>query len=243
MAQNSATRRSRRLPRRSLTETWGRRPARLTTPKTSAPTVAHFAKPARRPRRERAENPKTILKTARRTVKTLNKGPNFGMFDTYASPFLFDWPSCAPAWHYAGGSPLAVRKPRQCSRNHPRRPLASARLRGGAPQTRWPAADSAPLAPRERPPGRQRAGWPLRSSRIPGRTLRRGCVRSRSGGHHQEHARKAQDRPRDRGNRRLVPRAPASGGGGGSGGAPKDRGQAGRAAAPAMGATVDRIRA
>src|ERR1035441_7112914 len=44
---------------------------------TSAPTVAHFAKPARKPRRERAENPKTIRNTARRTVKTLNKGPNF----------------------------------------------------------------------------------------------------------------------------------------------------------------------
>jgi len=58
----------------------------VTTPKTSAQTVAHFAKPARTPRRERAENPKTIPKTARRTVKTLNKGPNFRMFDTYATP-------------------------------------------------------------------------------------------------------------------------------------------------------------
>jgi excisionase family DNA binding protein len=41
----------------------------------------------------------------------------------------------------------------------------------------------------------------------------------------------------------LVSRSPASAGGRGSGGAPKDRGQAGRAAAPAMGATVDAIRA
>jgi hypothetical protein len=58
----------------------------VTTPKTSAQTVAHFAKPDRTPRRERAENSKTIPKTARRTVKTLNKGPNFRMFDTYATP-------------------------------------------------------------------------------------------------------------------------------------------------------------
>ena len=60
------------------------------TPRRPAPkTVAHFAKPARIPRRERAEYPKTILKTARRTVKPLNKGPNFRMVDTYATPFLF----------------------------------------------------------------------------------------------------------------------------------------------------------
>jgi hypothetical protein len=58
----------------------------VTTPKTSAQIAAHFAKPARTPRRERAENPKTIPKTARRTVKMLNKGPNFRMFDTYSTP-------------------------------------------------------------------------------------------------------------------------------------------------------------
>src|ERR1035437_4340589 len=94
---------------------------------TSPQTVAHFAKPARTPRRKRAESPKIIRKTARRTVKTLNKGPNFRMVDTYATPFLFDWPSGAPAWHYPGDHPHLVRKPRPCSRNDARRPLASAR--------------------------------------------------------------------------------------------------------------------
>src|ERR1019366_8365787 len=122
----------------------------------SPQTVAHFAKPARTPRRERAENPKTIRKTARTTVKPLNKGPNFRMVDTYGTPFLFDWPSCTPAWHYPGGNPHLVRKPRHCSRNHARRPLASARLRSGTPPTRWSAADSAPLAHRERSTGKQR---------------------------------------------------------------------------------------
>ena len=62
----------------------------VTTPKTGAPTVAHFAKPARKQRRERAGNPNTIRKTARKTVKPLNKGPNFRMVDTYGTPFLFD---------------------------------------------------------------------------------------------------------------------------------------------------------
>src|ERR1019366_876790 len=193
--------------------TWADRRRRRTTLKTSPQTVAHFAKPARIPRRERAEDPKTIRKTARRTVKTLNKGPNFRMVDTYATPFLFDWPSGAPAWHYPGGHPRLVRKPHDCSRNHPRRPPASARLGSGAPQTRWHAADSATLAHGERSTGTERDGRPPRSSRTPGRTVRRGCVGSRSGGHHQEHARKAQDRPRSRGNRRLVPRSPASAGG------------------------------
>ena len=56
-------------------------------PKTGAQTAAHFAKPARKPRRKRAETPKTILKTARRAVKTLNKGPKFRMFDTLWDPF------------------------------------------------------------------------------------------------------------------------------------------------------------
>ena len=110
------------------------------------PNRTHFAESARKPRRKRAENAKTIRKTARRTVKPLNKSPNFRMFDTYATPFLLDWPSCTPAWHYPGGNPHLVRKPRHCSRNHPRRPLASARCGSGAPQTRGPAADSAPLA-------------------------------------------------------------------------------------------------
>src|ERR1019366_2248316 len=197
----------------------------VTTPKTGAPTVAHFAKPARKQRRERAGNPNTIRKTARKTVKPLNKGPNFRMVDTYGTPFLFDWPSCTPAWHYPGDNPRLVRKPRPCSRNHARRPLASARLGSGAPQTRWPAADSAPLAHRERSTSKERDGQPPRSPRTPGRTVRRGCVRSRSGGHHQEHARKAQDRPRSRGNRRLVPRSPWSAGGRGSGRTPENRGQ------------------
>src|ERR1039458_8476884 len=89
-----------------------------------APNRAHFAKPARIPRRKRAESPKTILKTVRRTVKTLNKGPNFRMVDTYATPFLFDWPSGAPAWHYPGGHPRLVRKPRDC-----RSELAASRLK------------------------------------------------------------------------------------------------------------------
>src|ERR1019366_4566773 len=155
---------------------------------TSGPTVVHFAKPARIRWREHAENQKTILKTARRTVKTLNKRPNFRMFDTYANPFLFDWPSCAPAWHYAGGSPCPVRKPSHCSRNHPRRPLASARFGSGAPQTRWSAADSAPFAYRERSPGTQRCGRSTRLSRITGEAVGRGRVRCRSGGHYQEHA-------------------------------------------------------
>src|ERR1017187_174254 len=212
-------------------------------PENSPQTVAHFAKPARKPRRERAEHPKTIRKTARRTVKPLNKGPNFRMVDTYAPPFLFDWPSCTPAGHYPGDHPHLVRKPRPCSRNHARRPLASARLGSGAPPTRWPAADSAPPTNREQSTGQQRDGRPPRSPRTPGRTVRRGGVRSRSGGHHQEPAGKAQDRPRARGKRRLVPRSPGSAGGRGSGGAPKDRGQAARAAAPAMGAGVDAIRA
>src|ERR1039458_8910534 len=169
--QKPAARRSRRLLWCSPTKTRRRQPARwpslapspasqpyqpLTTPKTGAQSVAHFAKPVRIPRRERAENPKTTRKTARRTVKTLNKGPNFRMFDTYGTPFLFDWPSCTPAWHYPGGSPHLVRKPRHCSRNHARRPLASARLRSGTPPTRWSAADSAPLAHRERSTGKQR---------------------------------------------------------------------------------------
>src|ERR1019366_10275811 len=96
-------------------------------PETSPQTVAHFAKPARTPRRKRAESPKTIRKTARRTVKTLNKGSNFRMFDTYGTSFLFDWPSGTRAWHFSGLDPNLVRKPRHCSGNHPRRPLASAR--------------------------------------------------------------------------------------------------------------------
>ncbi len=177
----------RRLPPCSLIETWIRRPAAATTPKTSAQTVAHFAKPARKPRRERAESQKTIRKTAQRTFKTLNKGPNFRMVDTYGTPFLFDCPSCAPAWHYLGGNPRLVRKQRDCSRNHPRRPLARARLGSGAPQARWPAADSAPLAYPERSTGKEREGRPPSSPGTPGRTVRRGCVRSRSGGHHQKH--------------------------------------------------------
>src|ERR1035441_8797068 len=91
-------------------------------PENQRPNRSPFAKPARIPRRNRAESPKTIGKTVRRTVKTLNKGPNFRMVDTYATHFLFDWPSCAPAWHYPGGHPRLVRKPCDCSRNHPRRP-------------------------------------------------------------------------------------------------------------------------
>src|ERR1039457_4301945 len=138
--------------------TWAEdRRRRRTTLKTSPQTVAHFAKPARIPRRERAEDPKTIPNTARRTVKPLNKGPNFRMVDTYATPFLFHWPSCTPAWHYPGDHPHLVRKPRPCSRNHARRPLASARLGSGAPPTRWPAADSAPPTNREQSTGQQRA--------------------------------------------------------------------------------------
>ena len=127
--QKPAARRSRRLLWCSPTKTRRRQPARwpslapspasqpyqpLTTPKTGAQSVAHFAKPVRIPRRERAENPKTTRKTARRTVKTLNKGPNFRMFGTFATPFLFDWPSCTPAWHYSGGNPHLVRKQRHC---------------------------------------------------------------------------------------------------------------------------------
>src|ERR1019366_6805803 len=129
---------------------------------------------------------RTTLKTARRTVKALNKEPNFRMVDTYATPFLFDWPSCTPARHYPGGNPHLVRQPRHFSANHARRPLASARLGSGSPQTRWHAADSPPIANRERSTAKGRDGRPPRSPRPPGRTVRRGCVRSRSGGHHQE---------------------------------------------------------
>ena len=41
------------------------------------PTMAHFAKPLEYHGENRAESPKTIQKTARRTVKTPNKGPKF----------------------------------------------------------------------------------------------------------------------------------------------------------------------
>ena len=132
-SQKSAPRKSRRRPRGSLTETWTARA--VATPKTSPQTVAHFAKTARKQPRKRPESPKTIPKNVRKTVQTLNKGPNFRMVDTYATPFLFDWPSCASAWHYPGGHPSLVRKPLDCSRNHPRRPPARARLGSGAPQT------------------------------------------------------------------------------------------------------------
>src|ERR1700674_4561946 len=175
---------------------------------TTARTVRKVQKPYRKP----PEEPLKRRIKVRSSVRTLNKGPNFRMFDTYATPFLFDWPSRAPAWHYAGDSPRPVRKPRHCSRDHSRRPLAVARLGSGTPQTRWPAADSAPLANRDRSTGKERDGRTLRSPRTPGRTVRGGCGRGRSGGHHQEPARKAQNRPRDRGNRRLVPRAPGSAG-------------------------------
>jgi hypothetical protein len=69
---------------------------------------AKFAKPSPKPRRKRAKSAKTIPKTVLKTVKALNKRPNFRMFDTYATPFLFDWPSCAPAWHDTRGSPYLV---------------------------------------------------------------------------------------------------------------------------------------
>src|SRR6266849_2583812 len=236
--------RTRRKIRRAFLSQYRPRARTLTTPENQRPNVAHFAKSARKPGRERAESRKPILKTARRTVKTLNKSTNFRMVDTYATPFLFDWPSCTPAWHYPGGSSCLVRKPCHCSRNHARRPFASARLGSRAPQTRWPAADSAPLANRERSTSQERAGRPPRlQPRTPGRAVRRGRVRRRSGGHHQEHARKAQDRPRDRGNRRLVSRSQASSGGRGSGRTPRNRSQAGRAASPVVDARVDAIRA
>src|ERR1017187_10588243 len=48
--------------------------------------------------------------------------------DADATPFLFDWPSGAPAWQHLGGHPRLMRKPRDCSRNQPRRPLAPAGL-------------------------------------------------------------------------------------------------------------------
>src|ERR1035441_4327555 len=55
-SQNSAPRRSRRLP-----------PAPRNHRENQPQTVAHFAKPARKPRRKRAESPKTIPKTVRKT--------------------------------------------------------------------------------------------------------------------------------------------------------------------------------
>src|SRR5580658_1422295 len=134
-------------------------------------TYRPFAKPSPKPRRKRAKSAKTVPKTVLKTVKALNKRPNFRMFDVYAAPFLFDGPSCAPAWHDPRGSPYFVRKPRHCSGNHPRWPAASARIRSRTPQTRWPAADSAALANRERSIGQERAGRSRRVSRIPGRTV------------------------------------------------------------------------
>jgi len=111
-------------------------------PKKPAPNRRSF-QTSRIPRRERAENPKTILKTTRRNVRTLNTSANFRMVDTHATPFLGDRPSGTPAWHNARGRPRPMRKRRHCRRNHRWRPLASARLGSGASQARWPAADSA----------------------------------------------------------------------------------------------------
>ncbi len=65
------------------------------------------------------------------------------------------------------GRPHFVRKPRHCSGNHSRRPAASARIRGGTSQTRWPAADSASLANRDRSIGEERDGRSPRVSGIP----------------------------------------------------------------------------
>src|ERR1035441_9456593 len=43
------------------------------------------------------------------------------MVDTYATPFLFDWPSCTPAWHYPGDHPHLVRKPHDPGHIHENR--------------------------------------------------------------------------------------------------------------------------
>ena len=57
----------------------------VTTAKTSVPTVAHFAKPARIPPRKRAESPKTIPKTVRKIVKESNNRQNLHMVAAYAT--------------------------------------------------------------------------------------------------------------------------------------------------------------
>ena len=106
-----------------------RRQAALPPEKRRTKPAAEFAKPSPKARRKRSGNAKPIPKTALKTVKALNKRPNFRMFDTYGTPFLFDWPGCAPTWHYARGNPHLVRKPRHCSGNHASNAMACRRFR------------------------------------------------------------------------------------------------------------------
>src|ERR1017187_9577055 len=89
-SQNLAPRRSRRWPRWLSHRNGEAAACAVTTAKSSAPTVAHFAKPARIPPRDRAASPKTIPKTVRKTVKTSNNRLNFRMVNAYATPYATD---------------------------------------------------------------------------------------------------------------------------------------------------------
>jgi hypothetical protein len=137
--QNLAPRRSRRMPRWLSHRNGEATACAVTTPRTSA-AITHFAKPARIPRRNRAESPKTIPRTVQEIVRKSNNRPNFRMVGAHATRFLFDRPRGAPAWHYPGGHPRSANVPAKTGRSGtPPRPHETLAPTPCAEKTRYAA--------------------------------------------------------------------------------------------------------